>query len=201
AGQPAGLGTDTLPGSRCLHLPLKGSSRGLGVIAISPADIRQLMAPDAFRLLEAFANHIALALQRAALAEQPERARVQSETARLRSVLLSAVSPDLRPPMAVITGASTTLLAADTMPNAERREMLTSIADEAGRLNRLVANLLAMTRLEAGALEVKRSWHSLEEIVGAALRRVEPPMDQRPGTVRVEPHPPPGPVDELLPEH
>ena len=199
AGQSAGLGTDTLPGSRCLHLPFKGSSHELGVIAILPADVRRLMSPDAFRLLEAFANHTALALERAALAEQAERARVQSETERLRSGLLSSVSHDLRTPLAVITGAATTLLeAGPSLPESERRGMLKSVAEEAGRLNRLVGNLLAMTRLEAGALEVRRSWHSLEEIVGAALHRIEPLMGERPVTVRIEPHLPLVPVDDVL---
>src|SRR5207249_3987209 len=110
AGQPAGLGTSTLPGSRCLHLPLRGSSSELGVIAITPKDIRRLMAPDTFRLLQAFANHAALALERGQLAEQAEGARVQSETERLRSALLSSVSHDLRTPLAVITGVASTLL-------------------------------------------------------------------------------------------
>jgi len=180
AGQSAGLGTATLPASRCLHLPLRGSGRELGVIALQPRDLRSLMAPDSFRLLRAFGNHAALALERSVLAEQAERARVQSETERLRSGLLSSVSHDLRTPLAVITGAASTLLEDDVRMDATaQREMLRSIADEAGRLNRLIANLLAMTRLEAGALEVKRSWHSLEEVVGAALHRLEPLLGDR----------------------
>ena len=91
AGQPAGLGTATLPGSKCLHLPLRGSRSELGVLTIAPADIRRLMAPDTFRLLLAFANHAALALERGRLAEEAEGARMQSETERLRSALLSSV--------------------------------------------------------------------------------------------------------------
>jgi two-component system sensor histidine kinase KdpD len=199
AGQSAGLGTATLPGSRCLHLPLRGSSRELGVIALEPRDIRSLMAPDSFRLLRAFANHAALALERSALAEQAERARVQSETERLRSGLLSSVSHDLRTPLAVITGAASTLLEDDDRlgPTA-RREMLRSIADEAGRLNRLVSNLLAMTRLEAGALEVKRSWHSLEEVVGAALHRLDPLLGGRAVRVNLPPELPLVAVDDVL---
>src|SRR5205807_9068024 len=136
---PAGLGTDTLPGSRCLHLPLRGSKAELGVIAIAPGDIHRLMTPDAFRLLLAFTNHAALALERGHLAEQAERARVQSETERLRSGLLSSVSHDLRTPLAVITGAASTLLETeDALPRDERRDMLKTVADEAHRLNRLV---------------------------------------------------------------
>jgi len=199
AGQSAGLGTATLPGSRCLHLPLRGSSRELGVIALSPVDVRRLMAPDSFRMLQAFCNHAALALERAELADQAERSRVLSETERLRSGLLSSVSHDLRTPLAVITGAATTLLEdEDRLGPAEQREMLRSIADEAGRLNRLVANLLAMTRLEAGALEVKRSWHTLEEVVGAALQRSEPLLGARPVRVRIPADLPLVAVDDVL---
>jgi len=198
-GQAAGLGTATLPGSRCLHLPLRGSQRELGVIALEPRDIRSLMAPDSFRLLRAFGNQAALALERSALAEQAERARVQSETERLRSGLLSSVSHDLRTPLAVITGAASTLLEdEDRLDAAAQREMLRSIADEAARLNRLVSNLLAMTRLEAGALEVKRSWHSLEEVVGAALHRLEPLLGGRPLRVGLPVQLPLVAVDEVL---
>src|SRR5262245_41143261 len=138
AGQSAGLGTATLPGSRCLHLPLR-SSRELGVIALEPRDIRSLMTPDSFRLLRAFANHAALALERAALVDQAEHASIQSETERLRSGLLSSVSHDLRTPLAVITGAASTLLEdEDRMDGAAQREMLRSIDDGDGGWTRLV---------------------------------------------------------------
>src|SRR5262249_13574194 len=151
------------------------------------------------RMLQAFCNHAALALERAELADQAERARILSETERLRSGLLSSVSHDLRTPLAVITGAATTLLEdEDRLAPAEQREMLRSIADEAGRLNRLVANLLAMTRLEAGALEVKRSWHTLEEVVGAALQRIEPLLGERPVRVRIPADLPLVAVDDVL---
>jgi len=200
AGQPAGAGTATLPGSRCLHLPLKGSRSELGVLAIGPADIRRLVAPDAFRLLRAFANHIALALERGQLAEQAERSRLQSETERLRSALLSSVSHDLRTPLAAITGAASVLLEEGdgTLTAEGRHEMLTTVADEAGRLNRLVANLLHMTRLEAGALDVKRSWHSMEEIVGAALHRITPLAGGRAIRVDVPPDLPLIAIDDVL---
>ena len=199
AGQPAGLGTTMLPGSRCLHLPLRGTRRELGVIAIAPPDIRRLLAPDTFRLLEAFANHAALALERGQLAEQAEHARVQTETERLRSALLSSISHDLRTPLAVITGVTSTLLESEaTLALEDRRDMLKTVADEAARLNRLVANLLAMTRLESGALEVRRSWHSMEEIVGAALRRLDPFLSGRPVTVDIASEVPLVPVDDVL---
>src|SRR5262249_21631485 len=145
-----------------------------GILAVAPADIRRLMAPDTFRLLQAFANQTALALERASLAQEAERAKLQHETERLRSALLSSVSHDLRTPLAVITGVTSTLLDDEaSVPPEERREMLRTAAEEAAHLNRLVGNLLAMTRLESGALQLKRSWHSLEELVGAALHRLD----------------------------
>lgn len=199
AGQPAGLGTATLPGSRCLHLPLRGSRGEQGILAVAPANIRRLMAPDTFRLLQAFANQTALALERGALADEAEGARVQNETERLRSALLSSVSHDLRTPLAVITGVTSTLLEGEaSIPPEERREMLRTAAEEAARLNRLVGNLLAMTRLESGALHLKRSWHSLEELIGAALHRLEPLRAGRSITVDAPPELPLVSVDDVL---
>jgi two-component system sensor histidine kinase KdpD len=199
AGQAAGLGTTTLPDSLCLHLPLRGSRGELGILAVAPADLRRLMAPDTFRLLQAFANQTALALERGHLADEAERARVQHETERSRNALLSSVSHDLRTPLAVITGVTSTLLEdEDSLSPAERREMLRTAAEEAARLNRLVGNLLAMTRLESGALEIKRSWHSIEELIGAALHRVDSLRANRPVLVDAPPDLPLVPVDDVL---
>ena len=199
AGQAAGLGTTTLPGSRCLHLPLRGSRGELGILAVAPVDIRRLMAPDTFRLLQAFANQTALALERGALADQAEGVRVEHETERLRSALLSSVSHDLRTPLAVITGVTSALLEDEaSLSTEERREMLRTAAEEAARLNRLVGNLLAMTRLESGALQIRRSWHSIEELIGAALHRLDPLREGRPITVVAPPELPLVSVDDVL---
>ena len=199
AGQPAGLGTATLPDSRALYLPLRGSATELGVLAIVPRDVRRLTAPETFRLLQAFANHAALALERSKLAVDAERARLQGEAERMRSALLSSVSHDLRTPLAVITGVTSTLLEQDDdAPATERRELLRTAAEEAARLNRLVANLLSMTRLDSGTLEVKRSWHSLEDLVGAALRRVDPVAAGREVRIELPADLPLVPVDDVL---
>jgi two-component system sensor histidine kinase KdpD len=186
SARPAGLGTATLPGSRCLFLPLRASQRELGVLGIAPADVRRVLAPDAYRLLEAFTSQTALALERGELAREAERARVRAETEQMRSALLSSVSHDLRTPLAAITGAATSLLdESGTLPAPTRREMMETIADEAGRLNRLVSNLLQMTRLEAGVMSLQRGWHSLEEVIGAALQRVAPLLAGRPVATHV----------------
>jgi len=166
-GQTAGRGTATLPGSDGAYLPL-ATSRGtvgvLGVIPVAPAhtiDIEQL------HLLEAMAGLIALAVERAELESEAEQIRVDIETEQLRNSLLSAVSHDLRTPLSVIAGASSTLLENDASLDPKvRRELVASIFEESERLNRLVANLLDMTRLQAGVLEVRKEWQPVEEVIG-----------------------------------
>ena len=115
-GLPAGLGTDTLPGAEALYLPLKGAHAVLGVLGVLPANARRVLLPEQFHLLETFAGQIALALERAQLAERAQRASVDAETEGLRNALLASISHDLRTPLAVIAGASSSL--------AERGEQL-----------------------------------------------------------------------------
>jgi len=180
-GQPAGLGTDTLPGAAAMHLPLLAASEVVGVLAVRPADERRLRDPERLQLLRTFVNQIALALERARLAERAELARVEVETERTRSALLSSVSHDLRTPLAAILGAATTLRDdAGGMDSDSRRELADTIADETARLNRLVANLLDVTRLESGTLVLRREWHSFEEIVGVVLQRLDRQLGERP---------------------
>jgi two-component system sensor histidine kinase KdpD len=171
--QPAGLGTDTLPASQALHLPLIASGQALGVLSVRPAADSRITDPERLRMLQAFANQTAVALEREQYAEQAESARFETEAERARNALLSSVSHDLRTPLAVITGAATGMRDAGAgMSEATRRELTDTIADEAARLNRLVGDLLDMTRLESGALGLKREWHSVEEVIGGAIERV-----------------------------
>jgi two-component system sensor histidine kinase KdpD len=171
--QPAGLGTTTLPGAEALYLPLIAPRGPVGVLGVRPADPRALEAPEQLHQLETFANQTALAIERARLADEAREAQVRIESERLRTSLLSSVSHDLRTPLAAITGAVSTILeSGDRLDATTRRELLESARDEADRLNRLVQNLLEMTRLQSGALELRRQWHSMEELIGAALRRL-----------------------------
>ena len=178
-GQPAGLGTDTLPGATALHLPLAASGKVLGVLALMPSDPARFRDPERQRLLATFANQVAVAIERTRLSESAEGTRVEVETERARNALLSSVSHDLRTPLAVIAGAASGLRDGEQLPQAIRRELAGTIVDEAQRLNRLVGDLLDMTRLEAGALRVRKEWHSLEEVVGAVLVRTEAQADGR----------------------
>jgi len=172
--QPAGAGTPTLPASKGLYLPLVGARGPVGILGVLPSPRRTALAADQTRLLETFGNQIALALERSRLASEAERARVQLESERLRDTLLSSVSHDLRTPLAVITGAGTSLLTGGSgLTEDTRRELLESIVQESQRLNRLVGNLLEMTRLQSGAVRLHQDWHPIEEVIGASLNRIE----------------------------
>ena len=169
----AGLGTNTLPSAEGLYLPLGGAARTVGVLGLRPRDRNRLLSPEPVHLLETFASQTALALERVGLAAEAEQATVSAETERLRAALLSSVSHDLRTPLAVITGALTSLTQDDTsLDSATRADLARSAYDEAQRLNRLLNNLLEMTRLEAGAVRVRKEWQTIEEVVGAAVGRV-----------------------------
>ncbi len=198
-GQTAGRGTATLPGSQGVYLPLS-TSRGIaGVLGIRPSESAQAIDIEQLHLLEAFAGLIALALERAALEAEADQIRLDIETERLRSSLLSAVSHDLRTPLSVITGASSTLLeSAQTLDHDVRQELAASILSESERLNRLVANLLDMTRLQAGALEIRKQWQPVEEVIGASLGRLTRQLQGRAVATHVAAELPFAPFDDLL---
>jgi two-component system sensor histidine kinase KdpD len=198
-GQIAGQGTDTLPGASALYVPLTGSRGTVGVLGLRPQDPRPLQAPEQLHQLETFASQTALAIERARLAEEAERAQVRVETERLRNSLLSSVSHDLRTPLASITGAASTLLDDGArLDAATRRDLLESLHEEADRLNRLVQNLLEMTRLESGALQLHTEWHPVEEVLGAALGRFGTALARRAVTTGVPPDLPLVPMDDVL---
>ena len=135
--------------------------------------------------LQAFAVQGALAIERIRWLETAQRARTDRETERMRSSLLSAISHDFRTPLAAIQGAaSSLLLPAEPLPEATRRDMLAMIHDESERLARLLSNLLDLTRLESGSLRARKEWQPLDEVIGAALRRVE--ADGRASEVHVD---------------
>lgn len=184
--QRAGLGTTTLPGARALYQPLIAPRGPVGVLGLRPADPGELRSPEQQHHLETFANQAALAIDRTRLADEARAAAIREETERLRSSLLSSVSHDLRTPLASITGAVSTVLENDpALAAGERRELLESARAEAGRLNRLVENLLEITRLQSGAVELRREWNAMEEVVGSALTRMRGRMADRHLDVRV----------------
>jgi two-component system sensor histidine kinase KdpD len=197
--QAAGMGTGTLPGARALYLPLVTPRGPVGALGLRPADPRELDEPEQLHQLETFANQAALAVDRARLAEEAQAAQLRVETERLRSSLLSSVSHDLRTPLATITGAVSAILDGGSRLDARaQRELLVSAREEAHRLNQLVHNLLEMTRLESGKLELQKEWHPLEEVVGAALARLGSRLRDRPVSVRIPPDLPLVEIDGVL---
>lgn len=170
--KPTGRGSDTLPGARRLFVPLATASGVLGVLGLDAPPGQPLLGPGEQRLLDALADQIAVAIERIGLAQEIVQAERRAETERLRAALLTSLSHDLRTPLAAILGAATGLETyGESLPPAERAGLLGTIREEAERLSRFVANLLDMTRLEAGAITARREPVELDEAVGSALRR------------------------------
>jgi len=196
--QAAGAGTDTLPNAVALFVPLTASRRTVGALAVRVDPIARLLEPDQRRLLESCAGQLALALERDEMALAASEALVQAQAEQVRNALLSGVSHDLRTPLAAIAGASDGLLRADNLGEADRRQLLETIADEADRLNRLLENILQMSRLELGEAAARMQWNILEEIVGSALVRCRRELGGRQVEVAVPPDLPLLMVDGLL---
>ncbi|MBE7486142.1 MAG: sensor histidine kinase KdpD [Polyangiaceae bacterium] len=185
----AGIGTDNVPGAQGLYVPLAAASgEVLGVLGLYPKNPERLSDPEQRRLVQSLALQIASAMERARLAGEAQRARVRMETEQLRSSLLSSVSHDLRTPLAVMKGAASSIVDDDAaLPPETRRDLAQTLLEETERLERLVANLLDMTRLESGAVRVEKEWQSVEEIVGGALARTERQLARHPVEVSVPP--------------
>ncbi len=183
-GAPAGRGTDTLPGERVVCTPLRTFGEVLAILAVRPARERGLGAEQR-SFLEALARQVALALDRVRLADEARQAALRAKTEELRSGLLSSVSHDLRTPLAVITGAGTMLRDEATLDPGLRRDLVETVCEEAERLERLVSNLLDMTRLDSGTVAPKREWVPLDEVVGGALTRLERRLSGRRITTRL----------------
>ena len=181
------------------YVPLRAGRETFGVMAVLPAADGHIFLPEQQNLLDVFANQTALAMERTLSQRTAEDTRLRMETEQMRSSLLSAVSHDLRTPLASITGAASTLRAqGDKLPAGVRQELLESISEETERLSRLVGNLLDMTRFESGAVDLRRDYYPLEEIVGTALQRLERQLGGRAVTTQLPEDLPPVYVDDVL---
>ena len=185
-GEPAGRGTDTLPSAGARYLPLVTARRVAGVLGVRPANPAMQLTPEQRRLLEAFASQAAVAIERVLLAEEARRAHLLQATEKLQSALLNSISHDLRTPLASITGALSSLLDEEVdLDETTRRSLAETAREEAERLNRLVGNLLDMTRLESGALRVAQEACDVQDLVGAALAQLANRLAGRPLIVDV----------------
>ena len=198
-GQPAGVGTDTLPGADALYVPITTSGHALGVLRVETRETRQARDPIERQLLEAIADQAGIAFERSALAARSEQEQMATQAERLRSSLLSSLSHDLRTPLAGIEGAASALRdgAEAHSPNA-RSELAQTILEEARRMMRLVSNLLEMVRVESGALQVQREWQSIEEVIGVALLRLDERLRAHPVRTDIPADLPLVPMDGLL---
>ena len=168
----AGRGSDTLPGAKRLFLPMRTGRGSIGVIGIDDDRTGPLLTPDQRRLLDALVDQGALAIERVLLVEDMDRVKRTIESERLRSALLTSISHDLKTPLASVLGAASTMRDLEAgLSDQQKRDLLGTVIDESERLNRFIANLLDMTKLESGAIVPNTALHDLGEIVGSALRR------------------------------
>ncbi|MBX9687829.1 MAG: DUF4118 domain-containing protein, partial [Candidatus Obscuribacterales bacterium] len=198
--QATGLGRGLYSSATSAYLPLIASEGIVGVLQVSPRNKTLVLAgSDEFELLETFANQTALCIEVAALSEQTQLAAMQIEREQLRNALLSSVSHDLRTPLATITGASSSLVEDNASLNeSQKQELAQVILEEAEHLNNLVRNLLEMTKLESGPLIINKTWHSIEEIIGACMTRMERYLKDRHVQIKLPRDLPLLPFDDIL---
>jgi two-component system sensor histidine kinase KdpD len=170
--RPAGRDSDALPGAKWLFLPMRTGRGAVGIVGICRDEAGPLLRAEQRRLLDALADQGALAIERVHLVEDIERVRREAEADRLRSALLTSISHDLRTPLAAVLGAAGALRdLAKSLDDGAKADLLATVIDESERLNRFIANLLDMTKLESGAIVPNAAPHDLGEIVGSALDR------------------------------
>lgn len=198
---PAGLATDTLPGAKALYLPMIISTGVVGVVGVLPENSDRGFDPEDIHFLESFTNQTALAMERVMLAKEAHEERLKAEAQNVRNTFLSSVSHDLRSPLAVVAGAASTLLEKEaSLDRSARLELLNTIREETDRLERLIRNVLSLTRLESGAITVHKEWQPLEEIIGVILNRFSDRFRDRPLEMKMPPDLPLVPFDALLME-
>jgi two-component system sensor histidine kinase KdpD len=197
-GQPAGFGTDTLPGSAVLYIPLRAPLHARGVLAVKANNRRLLRIPEQRQLLDTFAALIAIALERVHYVGLAQDALVKMESERLRNSLLAALSHDLRTPLTVLIGLAESLALTKPPLSAAQLETTEAIQDEARRMSTLVSNLLDMARIESGEVKLNLEWQPLEEVVGAALNSAASMLKQHTVAVHLPRDLPLVKIDALL---
>jgi two-component system sensor histidine kinase KdpD len=199
--QSAGLETDTLPGAKALYLPMVAPSGVVGVIGVLPENSENGFDPEDIHFLESFVNQTAMAMERVMLAKEAHEQHLKAEAQNVRNTFLSSVSHDLRSPLAVVAGAASTLLEKDaSLDRPARLELLHTIREETDRLERIIRNVLNLTRLESGAISVRKEWQPLEEIIGVVLNRFSDRLKERHLELKIPPDLPLIPFDTLLME-
>ncbi|HEX6812390.1 MAG TPA: ATP-binding protein [Planctomycetota bacterium] len=182
-----------------LFVPMIVASEPVGLVFCRGIDVRDVSSTAHLRLLEAFANNAAIALKRLIIGDEARATQQRIDEVRLRNVMLSSMSHDFRTPLASITGAVTTLIDSGASLDPETRaDLMQSIREDADHLEVQVRNMLDVTRLESGTLQIKRDWHAMEEVIGCALTRVERTLGARSIKIDIPPDLPLVAMDALL---
>jgi two-component system sensor histidine kinase KdpD len=183
----AGRGTDTLPASEIRYIPLKSAHGTVGVLGIKPLDPQKSLTIDQRMLMEGFANLSALAIERVSFAEQAAQSEMLRNTEKLQTALLNSISHELRTPLASITGVLTSLSESEKAEQPENKltpetriELIESAIDQARQLNRLVENLLDMTRLEAGAIHLNREPTDVQDLISTVTNQMAERLEDHP---------------------
>jgi two-component system sensor histidine kinase KdpD len=203
--QPAGHGTDTLPAASIRFVPLITAHGPVGVIGIKPAEGDRLLTNDQRILLDGLANLIAQAIERANLLHAATQSEMLRNTEKLQSALLNSISHELRTPLASITGVLTSLGESERSPHLSRKldaatriELLDSATDQARQLNRLVENLLNMTRLEAGSVHLNIESCDFQDLIGSVLGQFSTRLEDHPLHLEIPDDLPLVPCDAML---
>jgi two-component system sensor histidine kinase KdpD len=170
--EAAGRGTGTLPTARFQFRPMRVSARPIAVIGIDPGEAEEALPAASDAALQSIIEQAAVAMERTRLVDLAAQAENAAEGEKLRAALLSSISHDLRTPLASIVGSVTSLRTlGGKMSSADRTDLLLTIEEEANRLSRFVSNLLDMTRIEAGAIDVRREAIDVGEVIRTTAQR------------------------------
>jgi two-component system sensor histidine kinase KdpD len=198
-GQIAGLGTDTLPFSSALYLPLHASLGSIGVLRVKPNTEKSLFSPEQMHLLEACANQVALAIEVDRLHDESQQSEFKTETEHVRNKLLQSVSHSLRTPLIASMGAADTLMEMGSQLDKQKTKALVNeIHLELEQLNRLINNLLQITYLEAESIKLQKQYHSLHEVIATVIKDDVIQRKQRTIILHIPADLPPIPFDNTL---
>jgi two-component system sensor histidine kinase KdpD len=180
-GEPAGRHTNTLPAAQLRYLPLKTAQGVVGVLGVGkPGTAEHDLTPAQRRLMKAFANQAAQAIERVRFAEEARQIKLLQAAEKLQNALLNSISHDLRTPLVSITGALTSLDGqSNSLDDENRKSLIVTAREEADRLNRLVGNLLSMTRIESGAIKLHMEPGDIQDVIGTALEQLGPRIANR----------------------
>lgn len=197
--RPAGREVDLVPGAAWVFLPMSTGRDKVGLVGLSAGAQATVLTPERRKLLTALIDQSAAAIERSTLAAEADRARLAAEGDKLRSALLASISHDLRTPLASILGAATTLRDhGDVLGQSEKDDLARVIQDGAERLNRFIANLLDMTKLESGGIALRLDVMDLTDLIGSSLTRAEAVLASHHVDLSLDPDLPMIKVDPVL---